>query len=137
MHALSDCRVSEWEHRYRVRESKPEDLEAIRQLRLLTEQQKQKMKDLIVSPCQTTHRGRLLLVLSLMSQAEKRVYQLELVNREKNYNQIFNANPCVGVLNPLNSKVCEFSCAKESKNMVIVCHCSERATTVSRVPPRW
>ena len=36
-------------------------------------------------------------------QAEKQVYQLELVNREKNYNQIFSANPCVGVLDPLSS----------------------------------
>lgn len=34
-------------------------------------------------------------------QAEKQVYQLELVNREKNYNQIFSASPCVGVLDPL------------------------------------
>ena len=33
------------------------------------------------------------------------MYQLEMINREKNYNQIFNANPSVGVLNPLASKV--------------------------------
>lgn len=36
-------------------------------------------------------------------QGEKRVYQLELMNREKNYNQVFNAHPFVGVLNPLSS----------------------------------
>lgn len=28
---------------------------------------------------------------------------MELVNREKNYNQIFNATPLVGVINPLVS----------------------------------
>ena len=38
-------------------------------------------------------------------QAEKRVYQLELMNREKNYNKLFNVNPQVGVLNPLQLKV--------------------------------
>ena len=32
-----------------MRESKPEDLELIRELQVLTQQQKQKMKDLIVS----------------------------------------------------------------------------------------
>lgn len=30
---------------------------------------------------------------------------MELMNREKNYNQVFNANPLVGVLNPLATKV--------------------------------
>ena len=44
-------------------------------------------------------------------QMEKRVYQLELVNREKNYNQVFNARPQVGVLNPLAGKV---GCASPS-----------------------
>ena len=38
-------------------------------------------------------------------QAEKRIYQLELMNREKNYNKIFSANPHVGVLDPLQFKV--------------------------------
>lgn len=36
--------------------------------------------------------------------AEKRFYQLELVNREQNYNKIFNANPIIGVLDPLQAK---------------------------------
>lgn len=31
------------------------------------------------------------------------MYQLELVNREKNYNKIFNVSPSVGVLDPLAS----------------------------------
>lgn len=44
--------------------------------------------------------------LHLHPQAEKKVYELELVNREKNYNQVFNARPQVGVLDPLQIKVC-------------------------------
>ncbi len=51
-----------------------------------------------------------------LSQAEKRVYQLELMNREKNYNKLFNVNPQVGVLNPLQLKVCNnvvFQCSLE------------------------
>ena len=37
-------------------------------------------------------------------QAEKRVFHMELVNREKNYNKLFNANPLVGVIDPLCAK---------------------------------
>jgi len=33
------------------------------------------------------------------------VYQLELMNREKNYNKLFSVNPQIGVLNPLQTKV--------------------------------
>lgn len=32
-------------------------------------------------------------------------FKLELINREQNYNKIFNANPHIGVLNPLENKV--------------------------------
>ncbi len=28
-------------------------------------------------------------------------FKLELINRENNYNKVFNANPNVGVMNPL------------------------------------
>ena len=38
-----------------------------------------------------------------MTQDEKRFYQLELVNRETNFNKVFNTAPNVGVLNPLNA----------------------------------
>ena len=37
-------------------------------------------------------------------QADKRLYQMELVNREQNYNKLFSANPVVGVLDPLAAK---------------------------------
>ena len=40
--------MSEWETRYKSRDSKPEDLEQIRELTSLTQQQKLKIKDLIV-----------------------------------------------------------------------------------------
>jgi nitric oxide synthase oxygenase domain/subunit len=32
---------------------------------------------------------------------DKRYYQLELVNRETNFNKVFNSNLNVGVMNPL------------------------------------
>ena len=32
-------------------------------------------------------------------------FKLELINRENNYNKMFNANPNVGVLNPFEQKV--------------------------------
>lgn len=35
-------------------------------------------------------------------------FKLELINREQNYNKIFNANPHIGVLNPLENKVKTF-----------------------------
>ena len=43
-------------------------------------------------------------LLCLCVQSEKRVYELELANRERNYNKLFNVNPNVGVLDPLQFK---------------------------------
>ena len=40
-------------------------------------------------------------------QDEKRYYQMELVNRETNFNKVFNTAPNVGVMNPLQQKVGE------------------------------
>jgi hypothetical protein len=34
-----------------------------------------------------------------------RFYKLELMNREKNFNGMFNANPNVGIMNPFEQKV--------------------------------
>lgn len=42
-------RLAESEHRYHNRESRPEDLEAIRDLRVKLREQEQKMKELVVS----------------------------------------------------------------------------------------
>jgi len=32
-------------------------------------------------------------------------FKLELINRENNFNKIFNANPNIGTLNPLDQKI--------------------------------
>ena len=36
---------------------------------------------------------------------EKQYFQRELVNRETNFNKVFNSDPKVGVLNPFEKKV--------------------------------
>ena len=41
------------------------------------------------------------MLFTILLQDEKRFYQLELVNRETNFNKVFNTAPNVGVLNPL------------------------------------
>lgn len=51
----------------------------------------------------------------LSFQDEKRYYQLELVNRETNFNKVFNNNTNVGVINPLAKvgiSVCTSECAE-------------------------
>ena len=35
---------------------------------------------------------------------EKKFFELELVNRESNYNKVFNTAPKIGVINPMNVK---------------------------------
>ena len=93
---------------YKSRESRPEDLEKIRELQREVKQQQHRLRELEV----TTHTSKqtnkhAISLLVVYMQAEKQVYQLELVNREKNYNKLFSASPCVGVLDPLaSSKVC-------------------------------
>ena len=39
----------------------------------------------------------------IVLQDDKKYYELELVNRETNFNKMFSAAPNVGVLNPLNA----------------------------------
>ncbi|KAL8578500.1 hypothetical protein ACOMHN_028772 [Nucella lapillus] len=75
--------LAEAEDRYSQRDSRPEDLELIQQLRQDLQEKEMRVKQLI---------------------DEKRFYQLELVNRETNFNKVFNTAPSVGVLNPLNVK---------------------------------
>lgn len=76
----AERKLFEAEQRYRNREPRPEDLEQIRELKFIVREQEQKIKEII---------------------AEKRIYQLELMNREKNYNKLFSASPQIGVLDPL------------------------------------
>ncbi|KAM6084963.1 protein FAM184A isoform 3-T4 [Theristicus caerulescens] len=72
--------LEEMEEKYKNRESRPEDLQLISELKDLIAERDQLIKKLI---------------------EDKKFYQLELVNRETNYNKMFNASPNVGVINPL------------------------------------
>ncbi|XP_054029980.1 protein FAM184A [Dryobates pubescens] len=72
--------LEEMEEKYQNRESRPEDLQLISELKDLIAERDQLIKKLI---------------------EDKKFYQLELVNRETNYNKVFNASPNVGVINPL------------------------------------
>uniref|UniRef100_A0A8D0F908 Family with sequence similarity 184 member A n=1 Tax=Strix occidentalis caurina TaxID=311401 RepID=A0A8D0F908_STROC len=72
--------LEEMEEKYKNRESRPEDLQLISELKDLIAERDQLIKKLI---------------------EDKKFCQLELVNRETNYNKMFNASPNVGVINPL------------------------------------
>ncbi|XP_067402760.1 protein FAM184A isoform X2 [Emydura macquarii macquarii] len=72
--------LEEMEEKYQNRESRPEDLQLIAELKDLISERDQLIKKLI---------------------DDKKFYQLELVNRETNFNKVFNASPNVGVINPL------------------------------------
>uniref|UniRef100_A0A8C9G2F6 Uncharacterized protein n=1 Tax=Pavo cristatus TaxID=9049 RepID=A0A8C9G2F6_PAVCR len=77
--------LEEMEEKYKNRESRPEDLQLISELKDLIAERDQLIKKLI---------------------EDKKFYQLELVNRETNYNKVFNASPNVGVINPLVKVSC-------------------------------
>uniref|UniRef100_A0A8C2IRL2 Zgc:85722 n=1 Tax=Cyprinus carpio TaxID=7962 RepID=A0A8C2IRL2_CYPCA len=68
------------EEKFRNRESRPEDLQAIAELREMVSEREALVKKLV---------------------DDKKFYQLELVNREPGFNKVFNTNPNVGVINPL------------------------------------
>ena len=86
--------------KYKNREPRPEDLDQIRQWKNIASEQEARIKEIMVS-------NFIYCIKNILTnvQAEKRFYQLELVNREQNYNKIFNANPIIGVLDPLQAKV--------------------------------
>ncbi|XP_038046349.1 protein FAM184A-like [Patiria miniata] len=75
--------LEEAEDRYQSRESRPEDLEHIARLKETLSEHEVIMQKLV---------------------DEKRYFQLELINRETNFNKVFNTNPNVGVLNPFAHK---------------------------------
>lgn len=75
--------LQEAEDRYENRDSRPEDLELIEQLRENLHEKEER-------------------ILALID--EKKFFQMELVNRETNFNKVFSAHPNVGVLNPLDVK---------------------------------
>ncbi|XP_055491715.1 protein FAM184A-like isoform X2 [Leucoraja erinacea] len=72
--------LEEAEEKYNSRESRAEDLQLINELKEMITERDQLMKKLV---------------------DDKKYYQLELVNRETNFNKVFNASPTVGVINPL------------------------------------
>ncbi|NP_001087755.2 family with sequence similarity 184 member A L homeolog [Xenopus laevis] len=72
--------LTEMEEKYQNRESRPEDLQIISELKDMVTERDQLIKKLI---------------------DDKKFYQLELVNRETNFNKVFSASPNVGVINPL------------------------------------
>ena len=61
------CRLAESERRYHNRESRPEDLEVIRDLRVKLREQEQKMKELVVSGELAHDNNRLLHIYTLLS----------------------------------------------------------------------
>ncbi|XP_074166095.1 protein FAM184A isoform X4 [Sminthopsis crassicaudata] len=82
--------LEDMEEKYIKRESRTEDLQMIADLKTLLAERDQVIKKLI---------------------DDNKFYQLELVNRETNFNKMFNANPTVGVINPLvkhlrNDNIC-------------------------------
>ncbi|XP_022247421.1 protein FAM184A-like isoform X2 [Limulus polyphemus] len=74
--------LQEAEQRYAARNSRPEDLEVIRQLQKSLTDKEASMSKL---------------------QEEKKNLRLELLNRETNFNRMFSSQPVVGVLDPLAS----------------------------------
>ncbi|XP_056005748.1 protein FAM184A-like [Ostrea edulis] len=100
--------LDEAEERYSNRDSRPEDLELIQQLRDAIAERESRMKQLI---------------------DEKRYYQLELVNRETNFNKVFNNNTNVGVINPLAKK------QKKGEKAVVSKHASQPNLGSHRLDP--
>ncbi|XP_012660510.1 protein FAM184A isoform X4 [Otolemur garnettii] len=76
-------RLEEMEEKYLMRESKPEDIQMIAELKAMLTERDQIIKKLI---------------------EDNKFYQLELVNRETNFNKVFNSSPTVGVINPLTKQ---------------------------------
>ena len=83
-YAILEGKFKELEELYEGRPSRPEDLEAIK-----------RMQDELVEKD------------NLLKKAadDMKFYKLELLNREKNYNKVFGANPNIGVMDPRDAKV--------------------------------
>ena len=85
-HVIYFYSLEEVEGNLRNRPSREEDVELIRQLQGTIMEQE---------------------ILKKKIDEERKQYRLELVNREANFNRMFNASPNVGVLNPIEiNKVC-------------------------------
>jgi hypothetical protein len=51
---------------------------------------------------------------------ELKFFKLELINRENNFNKLFNANPNVGVLNPLEAMTVIFIIISETAAKTLI-----------------
>nr|XP_051710338.1 protein FAM184A isoform X7 [Oryctolagus cuniculus] len=80
INAALQVSLEEMEEKYLMRESKPEDIQMITELKAMLTERDHVIKKLI---------------------EDNKFYQLELVNRETNFNKVFNSSPTVGVINPL------------------------------------
>ncbi|XP_035880523.1 protein FAM184A isoform X4 [Phyllostomus discolor] len=80
INAALQVSLEEMEEKYLMRESKPEDVQMITELKAMLTERDHVIKKLI---------------------DDNKFYQLELVNRETNFNKMFNSSPTVGVINPL------------------------------------
>ncbi|XP_022411028.1 protein FAM184A isoform X5 [Delphinapterus leucas] len=83
INAALQVSLEEMEEKYLMRESKPEDLQMIGELKAMLTERDQVIKKLL---------------------EDNKFYQLELVNRETNFNKVFNSSPTVGVINPLTKQ---------------------------------
>ncbi|XP_055981108.1 protein FAM184A isoform X1 [Sorex fumeus] len=83
INAALQVSLEEMEEKYLMRESKPEDVQMITELKVMLTERDQVIKKLI---------------------EDNKFYQLELVNRETNFNKVFNSSPTVGVINPLTKQ---------------------------------
>ncbi|XP_008137005.2 protein FAM184A [Eptesicus fuscus] len=83
INAALQVSLEEMEEKYLMRESKPEDLQMITELKAMLTERDHVIKKLI---------------------EDNKFYQLELVNRETNFNKMFNSSPTVGVINPLTKQ---------------------------------
>ncbi|KAK1337987.1 hypothetical protein QTO34_001091 [Cnephaeus nilssonii] len=83
INAALQVSLEEMEEKYLMRESKPEDLQMITELKAMLTERDHVIKKLI---------------------EDNKFYQLELVNRETNFNKVFNSSPTVGVINPLTKQ---------------------------------
>ena len=83
-YAQLEERFAELHDLYENRPSRPEDLEMIRGL-----QEEMMQKDGLIKK----------------AHEEMKMYKLELINREENFNKMFGTNPSVGIMNPLAAKV--------------------------------
>ena len=75
-------RLKELHERFLKRESRQEDIELINSLKKKLAEYEERFR---------------------MLKDEKKYFQMELLNRENNFNKVFNNTPNIGIINPLNA----------------------------------